>query len=45
LVMSLGFFFVMGGYMPCQSFSSTLLNFACLPVGEISIGVCTNVTS
>ena len=27
------------GYSPCQSFASSLLNFKCLPVGEISIGV------
>jgi hypothetical protein len=39
LIMGVGFFFVMGGYMPVQSFASSLLNFRCIPMGDISIGV------
>lgn len=39
LVMSVGFFFVFGGYNPVQNFASSLLNFECLPVGDISIGI------
>ena len=39
LIMGVGFFFVMGGYMPVQSFASSLLNFSCIPMGDISIGV------
>lgn len=39
LVMGVGFFFVMGGYNPVQSFASSLLNFECIPMGDISIGV------
>lgn len=27
------------GYMPVQSFASSLLNFTCLPLGDISIGL------
>ena len=39
LLLGLGFFFVMGGYSPCQNFASTLLNLPCLAVGDISIGI------
>lgn len=39
LVMGIGFFFVMGGYNPVQSFASSLLNYSCLPLGDISIGL------
>ena len=38
-ILGLGFFFVMGGYNPCQSFASSLLNFDCIPLGTISIAV------
>eukprot|EP00038_Savillea_parva_P025857 m.49843 g.49843 ORF g.49843 m.49843 type:complete len:565 (+) comp7172_c0_seq2:499-2193(+) len=35
----LAFFFVFGGFYPAQSFASSLLNFTCVPLGDISIGV------
>ena len=39
LVMSVGFFFVKGGYIPVQSFASSLLDLSCIPLGNISIGI------
>lgn len=39
IVMSIGIFFVFGGFYPAQSFASSLLNFTCVPLGDISIGV------
>jgi hypothetical protein len=35
LIMSTGFFFIMGGYSPVQSFASSLLEFKCLPLGYV----------
>ena len=37
--MGIGYFWVMGGYITVQGFASTLLNFSCVPLGDISIGV------
>jgi hypothetical protein len=39
LALSFGFFFVFGGFGPTQQFATTLLNFACLPLGSISMGL------
>jgi len=39
LIMSVGFFFIKGGFIPVQSFASSLLNFSCIPMGDISIGL------
>ena len=39
LVLSCGFFFVFGGYGPTQQFATTLLNFPCMPLGSISMGL------
>ena len=39
LIMGMGFFFIKGGFIPVQSFASSLLNFTCIPMGTISIGL------
>jgi MFS family permease len=39
LIMSFGFFLTYGGFNPIQSFASSLLNFQCVPIGDISIGL------
>ena len=39
ITMGLAFFFIMGGYAPCQNFATTLLDMPCLPLGSICIGL------
>jgi len=38
LLLGMGFFCIMGGYQPVQSFATSLLDTKCLPLGSISIG-------
>ena len=39
IVMGVAFFFIMGGYMTCQNFATTLLDLPCMPLGSVCIGV------